>query len=63
MVISVHLQNKQEPFDYIQDLLRVAFDIYYENENIYSHFYQKLSGSTVIVGYGEIADRILWINH
>ena len=63
VVISVHLENKQLPFDYIQDLLRVAFDMFYENDNVHSPFYQKLSGSTVIVGYGEIADRVIWLNH
>ena len=63
VVISVHLQDKQEEFDYIQDLLRVAYDMYWENENSISHFYQRLSGCIVIAGYDEIADRILWINH
>eukprot|EP01083_Nonionella_stella_P020848 57840_1 len=63
VVISVALQNKQSTFDYVQDILRVAFDMYYENDNIHSHLYQKLSGSTVIVGYGEMAESLLWINH
>ena len=63
VVIWVHLENKQSSFDYIQDLLRVAFDVFYENENVHSPFYQKLSGSTVIAGYGDIADRVIWTNH
>ena len=63
VVICVHLENKQVAFDYINDILRVAEDMFYENDNLNSPFYQKLSGSTVIAGYGEMADRLIWINH
>ena len=63
VAIWVHLENKQSPFDYIQDLLRVAFDVFYENENVDSPFYGKLSGSTVLAGFGEMAERMVWMNH
>ena len=63
VVISAHLDNKQAELDYIQDILRIAYDMYYENENPISHFYKKLSGKSVIAGYGQIADRIMWTYH
>ena len=62
-MISAHLENKQAELDYVQDILRIAYDMYYENDNPISHFYHKLSGRSVIAGYGQIADRIMWLYH
>lgn len=63
VVILVRLRSKEYEFDLVQDLLRVALDMFWENENPYSIFNGKLYNTSALIAHGLGADALILASH
>lgn len=62
VVLWVKLKNKYIDYDWMCDVLRITFDMYYSNFQFGSKFYQLLNNQTFIITFNKFSDEIFYLN-